>query len=80
MEKLTKTQIENINKGMIVKETEKAVLLKLNFCRIDGEEKNIDIWCPKSCIEYSECGLLKIKDWFKRNKENELHGNLYYIV
>ena len=75
MNKLNKENIELINKNMIVKETEKAYQLKVMYMnKYTGNEKEINIWVPKSCTEKTECGILKIKDWFLKNKENELKG------
>lgn len=75
MKKLSIEEVELINKNMIEKETEKAYQLKVNYMnKFTGNEKEIAIWVPKSCIEKTECGLLKIKDWFLKNKENELKG------
>ena len=75
MKKLNKEEVELINKNMIEKETEKAYQLKVNYMnRFTGNEKEIAIWVPKSCTEKTECGILKIKDWFLKNKENELKG------
>lgn len=78
--KLNETQIKNINENMIISETEKAIQLKVNYIKLNGDEKEIHIWCPKTCIEYTECGILKIKDWFRKNKENELHGKITPIL
>ena len=75
MNKLSKEEIELINKNMIEKETEKAVQLKVNYInKFTGNEKEINIWVPKSCTEKTDCGILKIKEWFLKNKENELKG------
>lgn len=75
MKKLGKEEIELINKNMVEKETEKAYQLKVIYVnKITGNEKEITIWVPKSCIEKTECGIIKIKDWFKKNKEDELKG------
>ena len=75
MKKLSKEEIALINKNMIEKETEKAYQLKVNYMnKFTGNEKEIAIWVPKSCTEKTDCGILKIKDWFLKNKENELSG------
>lgn len=75
MDKLSKEEIKLINKNMIEKETEKAVQLKVNYMnKFTGTEKEINIWVPKSCTEKTDCGILKIKEWFLKNKENELKG------
>lgn len=75
MDKLSKEEIKLINKNMIEKETEKAVQLKVNYMnKFTGNEKEINIWVPKSCTEKTDCGILKIKEWFLKNKENELKG------
>lgn len=80
MNKLNKEQIELINKNAIVNETEKAYKMKVNYIRLDGTEKIIEIWVPKSCTEFSACGILKIKDWFIKNKSNELKGSLTPVL
>lgn len=75
MKKLSIEEVELINKNMIEKETEKAYQLKVNYMnKFTGNEKEIAIWVPKSCTEKTDCGILKIKDWFLKNKENELSG------
>lgn len=75
MKKLSIEEVEKINKNMIVKETEKAYQLKVNYTnKFTGNEKEINIWVPKSCTEKTQVGILKIKDWFLKNKENELKG------
>lgn len=75
MKKLSKEEIELINKNMVEKETEKAYQLKVNYInKFTGNEKEISIWVPKSCTEKTEVGILRIKDWFLKNKENELKG------
>lgn len=75
MKKLTSNEIELINKNMIVKETEKAYQLKVNYVNnFTGNEKEINIWVPKTCTEKTSAGILKIKDWFLKNKESELKG------
>lgn len=75
MKKLSKEEIALINKNMIDKETEKAYQIKVNYMnKFTGNEKKITIWVPKSCTEKTDCGILKIKDWFLKNKENELNG------
>lgn len=78
--KLSIEQIEKININMIKKETEKAFNLKVSFIKLSGEENQITIWVPKSCTEFTECGILKIKDWFRKNKENELHGMIKPVL
>lgn len=80
MKKLTKIQIETINNNMIAKETEKAFQLKVNYISLAGNAKEINIWVPKSCTELSECGILKIKDWFLKNKQQELHGYIEPVL
>lgn len=81
MEKLTQEQINKINRNMIVGETEKAIQLRVNYSNnFTGNEKEIKIWVPKSCVELSACGILKIKDWFTKNKEFELKGRLELIL
>lgn len=72
--KLSDEQVKKINENMIVKETEKAYYMKVNYVCINGDEKEISIWVPKSCTEFTNSGILAIKDWFKKNKESELHG------
>lgn len=75
MKKLSNEEVNKINKNMIVKETEKAYQLKVNYAnKFTGNEKEINIWVPKSCTEKTQVGILKIKDWFLKNKENELKG------
>lgn len=75
MKKLSKEEVELINKNMIVKETEKAYQLKVNYMnKFTGNEKEVNIWVPKSCTEKTQVGILKIKDWFLKNKESELKG------
>ena len=79
--KLNNEQIDLINKNMVVKETEKAYQLRVNYMnKFTGNEKEIAIWVPKSCTEKSECGILKIKEWFLKNKENELKGIITPIL
>lgn len=80
MKKLSFEEIEKINKNMIAKETEKAYQIKVNFVRLDVEERDIFLWVPKSCTKKTECGLLDIKDWFLKIKENELHGYISPIL
>ena len=36
--------------------------------------QRIPCWVPKSCTEKTQVGILKIKDWFLKNKESELKG------
>ncbi len=75
MKKLSIEEVELINKNMIEKETEKAYQLKVNYMnKFTGNEKEIAIWVPKSCTEKTEAGILRVKDWFLKNKENELKG------
>ena len=75
MKKLSKEDVEKINKNMVVKETEKAYQLKVNYMnRYTGNGKELNMWVPKSCTEKTQVGILKIKDWFLKNKENELKG------
>ena len=75
MKKLSNEEVNKINKNMIVKETEKAYQLKVNYVnKFTGNEKEINIWVPKSCTEKTQVGILKIKDWFLKNKESELKG------
>lgn len=75
MKKLSNEEVNKINKNMIVKETEKAYQLKVNYVnKFTGNEKEINIWVPKSCTEKTQVGILKIKDWFLKSKESELKG------
>lgn len=75
MKKLSNEEVSKINENMIVKETEKAYQLKVNYVnKFTGNEKEINIWVPKSCTEKTQVGILKIKDWFLKNKESELKG------
>lgn len=75
MKKLSNEEVNKINENMIVKETEKAYQLKVNYVnKFTGNEKEINIWVPKSCTEKTQVGILKIKDWFLKNKESELKG------
>lgn len=75
MKKLSNEEVNKINENMIVKETEKAYQLKVNYVnKFTGNEKEINIWVPKSCTEKTQVGILKVKDWFLKNKESELKG------
>ena len=71
---INENEVKTINENAIVTETEKAYKIKVNYVRLDGEEKVIAIWVPKSCTEITGIGVIKIKDWFRKNKEDELHG------
>ena len=75
MKKLSNEEVNKINENMIVKETEKAYQLKVNYVnKFTGNEKEINIWVPKSCTEKPQFGILKVKDGFLKNKESELKG------
>lgn len=80
MKKLKNEEIKKINENMIVTETEKAYRLKVNYVNLAGNEKEIEIWVPKSCTEKSDCGILKIKEWFLKNKQQELHGYISPVL
>lgn len=75
MKKLTKKQIEQINNNFINKETEKAYLLNVE---VNGSEATI--WVPKSCTEVTECGLLKIMEWFRLKKQKDLKSIIVPII
>lgn len=72
--KLSPKNIRDINSNMIVAETEKAFKMKVNYTSLSGNDKVIDIWVPRSATEYTKIGILKMKDWFKKNKQGELRG------
>ena len=75
MKKLSNEEVNKINENMIVKETEKAYQLKVNYVnKFKKKKKEINIWVPKSCTEKTQVGILKVKDWFLKNKESELKG------
>lgn len=80
MKKLNDLEIKRINENMIAKETEKAYQLRVNYISLTGNDKEICIWVPKTCTEKTECGILKIKDWFLKNKEKELHGYIKPVL
>lgn len=75
--KLTLAEIENINKNMVEKETEKAMLLKFNCVLLSGEEKVVKLWIPKVVVKKTNAGILTVDDWFKKKKENELKCKLF---
>ena len=61
----------------ILKETEKAVCVEARFFNyITEKERFYKIWVPKSCIVIDEKGFF-IKDWFLRNKIEEIFGSRF---
>ena len=79
----TKMKVENRNihlrygAAQVARETEKAYLLEIEYCTLDGEYDGVKkLWCPKSCTlteeEYTqeqEAAQARYEDGCKRYEE-----------
>ncbi|MEM4203191.1 MAG: hypothetical protein QXS54_03885 [Candidatus Methanomethylicaceae archaeon] len=59
------------HKANVHKETEKAVLVTLVFARVDGKERYVKTWIPKSCCVFEENDIVGIKPWMVAKKMEE---------
>lgn len=65
--------------GEVVRETEKAVLVRFEGFTVTGDDKQIDFWFPKSQVNFEEGTIAK---WIFDQKRDELRReyNNYFQV